>query len=199
MKTGTTIVVRASQELAYQFRYGIPVWIVTLLTSWLPDVGPAIRLRGFLVSLFLPGRPRYFALGRDVTLLSLSRLRIGSNVYIAKGCWLNAIGGITFDDEVVLGPYVVMSSTNHGFDEGSVQRGGAHPAPISVGWGSWIATHAVVTAGTSVGSGVVVAANSVVTKDTGNNEIVAGIPAVRIGSRTDNPSNIKSKHDAHVG
>ncbi|CAN1534598.1 WbbJ Acetyltransferase (isoleucine patch superfamily) [Sphingomonadaceae bacterium] len=199
MKAEASLIVRAGRELKYQIRYGIPVWIVTILTSWLPDIGPAIRVRGFLVSLFLPGRPRSFTIGRDVTLLSISRLRIGDNVYIAKGCWLNAIGGITLNNEVVLGPYVVMSSTNHGFEDGSVQRGGAHPAPIAIGRGSWIAAHAVVTAGSSVGSGVVVAANSVVTKDTGDDEIVGGIPAVRLGTRFDNPSAIKSKHDIHVG
>lgn len=198
MKEQKSLVRRAGGELKYQIRYGIPVWIVTVLTSWLPDIGPVIRFRGFLVSRILLGRPRSFTIGRDVTLLSLSRLRIGDNVYIAKGCWLNAIGGITLNDEVVLGPYVVMSSTNHGFDDGSVQRGGAHPAPIAIGRGSWIAAHAVVTAGTRVGSGVVVAANSVVTKDTGDNEIVGGIPAVRIGVRVDNPSAIKSKHDINV-
>lgn len=183
------------REISYQFRFGLPVWLLCLLTSWLPDTGPTIRLRGFLVAFFLPGRPRCFLLGRDVTLLSINRLTVGHSVYIAKGSWLNAIGGICLEDEVILAPYVVMSSNNHGFKDGSVAKGGAHPAPIKIGFGSWLAGHSVVAAGVTVGRGNIVAANSVVTKDTPDNVLVAGVPAVVVKDRIDNPSDITNKHD----
>ena len=186
---------RFVSELIYQLRFGLPVWLLCLLTAWLPDTGPTIRLRGFLVSLFLPGRPRRLLLGRDVTLQSINRLTIGHSVYIAKGSWLNAIGGICLEDEVILAPYVVMSSNNHGFKDGSVARGGAHPAPIKIGFGTWLAGHSVVAAGVTVGRGNLVAANSVVTKDTPDNVLIAGVPAVIVKERVDNPSEITSKHD----
>ena len=187
-----------SKEIAYQLRYALPYWSTSLALNWLPDIAPCIRLRGLCVSLILPGRPKKLLLGRDVTLLSLNRLKLGNNVYIAKSSWINAVCGIEFEDEVVLAPYVVMSSSNHGFKEGSVQRGGAHPAPIKVGFGTWIASHSVIAAGVTVGKGNLVAANSVVTKDTSDNMVVAGVPAKEIKTRKDNPSNIKSKHDVQV-
>lgn len=186
---------RLIHEFKYQLRYGFPVWLISTLLAWLPDVGPSIRLRGLLISLFLPGTPKGFKIGRDVTLLSINRLMLGNNIYIAKGCWLNAVGGITMEDEVVLAPYVVMSSSNHGFLDGSVQRGGAHPAPIHIGFGTWIAAHSVVTAGVSIGRSNLVAANTVVTKNSPENSVLAGVPAKVVKERTDNPSDVTSKYE----
>ncbi|MCG7538906.1 acyltransferase [Pseudoalteromonas sp. OF7H-1] len=183
------------KEIKYQLRYALPVWFMQLLTSWLPDISVCIRIRGLLVSFFLPGMPRKLTLGRDVTLLAINRFKIGDNVYIAKGCWINAIGGVTFEDEVVLAPYVVMSSNNHGFKDGSVKRGGAHPGPIQVGFGTWVAAHSVIAANVNIGKGNLVAANSVVTKSTSDNSVQAGVPAKHIKTRLDNPSTINSKHD----
>lgn len=186
---------RTWMEVKYQLRYGIPIWLIGLLFFWLPDIGPFIRLRGEVASWFLPGRPKGFLLGRDVTLLSIDKLRVGRDVYIAKGCWINAIGGVEIDSEVMLAPYVVMSSNNHGFKDGSVKRGGAHPSPIKIGFGSWLAAHSVVAAGVTIGRGNVIAANAVVTKDTEDDAVMAGAPAKFIKTRIDNPSNLKSKHD----
>lgn len=186
------------KEIHYQLRYALPIWFIQLLTAWLPDISIFIRIRGALVSLFLPGRPKNLTLGRDVTLLAINRLNLGHSVYIAKGSWINAIGGITFENEVVLAPYVVMSSNNHGFKDGSVKRGGAHPGPITIGFGTWIASHSVVAANVAVGKGNLVAANSVVTKSTPDNSVQAGVPAKHIKTRLDNPSTINSKHDVKL-
>ena len=195
---GVNYMSRFNKEIKYQLRYGLPFWSMSLALNWLPDIGPITRIRGLLLSPILPGKPRKLLMGRDVTLLSIDRLKLGSNVYIAKGSWINAVGGIEFEDEVVLAPYVVMSSNNHGFKDGSVQRGGAHPAPIKIQFGTWVAAHAVVTAGVTVGGGNLIAANSVVTKNTSDNMIVAGVPAKEIKVRIDNPSDITSKHDITV-
>lgn len=186
---------KIKSELFYQIRYGLPVWLSFLILSWLPDVAPVIKFRGWLVSLFLPGRPKGLTLGRDVTLLSINRLKLGREVYLAKGVWINAIGGLSIEDEVVVAPYVVMSSNNHGFKNNSVKQGGAHPAPITIGSGSWVAAHSVVAAGVNVGRGNLVAANSVVTKSTDDNGVYAGVPAIKVKVRIDNPSCINSKHD----
>lgn len=186
---------RVYSELVYQVRFGMPVWAIMLLCAWFPDTGPTARIRGLMLSWFLPGRPKKLSVGRDVTLLAANRIWIGRNVYFAKGCWLNGVGGIVVDDEVVLAPYVVMSSNNHGFKDGSVQRGGAHPAPIRVGFGTWVAAHSVIVAGVAVERGCVIAANSVVTKNTDADSVYAGVPAKFVKFRHDNPSTIKSKHD----
>ncbi|EOD9422215.1 hypothetical protein ACJ5M9_003889 [Vibrio campbellii] len=185
-------------EIKYQIRYGLPIWFCMLITSWLPDISIFVRIRGGMVATFLPKRPKGFLLGRDVTLLAVDRLFIGNKVYLAKGTWINAIGGVFIEDEVVIAPYCVMSSNNHGFKEGSVQRGGAHPASISIKFGSWIAAHSVLTAGVIVEKGNIIGANSVVTKSTESDFIYAGVPAKKVKKRLDNPSEINSKHDIKV-
>lgn len=151
-----------------------------------------------MLSLFIWKCGKNFQCGRRVTLLNSDRLDIGDNVYLATGVWLNAMGGITLEDEVVFAPYVVISSSVHGFKNGSVRFGGAHPAPVKIGKGSWLAAHSTIRAGVSVGQGVIVGANAVVTKDTDNHVIVGGVPAKAIKQRLDNPSDITSSAEIRV-
>lgn len=186
---------RLRAEALYQLRFGLPLWLLQLLMAWLPDAGPFIRLRGALIALVLPGRPPRLMMGRDVTLLSVHKLSIGRSVYLAKGTWLNAVGGLTIEDEVFTAPYVVIATSKHGFKEGSVAGGGAHPAPVRIGRGTWLAAHVVITAGVEVGAGNLVAANAVVVETTPDNVIVGGVPARVLGPRIDDPSNILGKHD----
>jgi acetyltransferase-like isoleucine patch superfamily enzyme len=186
---------RLRAEIIYQLRFGLPLWLLQLLTAWFPDAGPFIRLRGALVALVLPGRPRRLMIGRDVTLLSVHNLSIGRHVYLAKGTWINAVGGLTIEDEVFTAPYVVIATSNHGFKDGSVAGGGAHPAPVKIGCGTWLAAHSVITAGVEVGTGNLVAANAVVVATTPDNVVVGGVPAKVLGPRTDDPSDIFGKHD----
>jgi acetyltransferase-like isoleucine patch superfamily enzyme len=114
---------------------------------------------------------------------------------MAKGTWLNAFGNVEIEDEVMTGPYVVISSSEHGFKDGSCKHGGAHPAPVKIGRGSWLGAHAVVTAGVTIGKGNLIGANAVVTHDTADNVLVGGVPAKVIGGRTDNPSEVSSRHE----
>lgn len=179
------------KQIKYQIRYFLPVWFVLLITSWLPDNRFSIRARGCLVSLFLPNRPKKLTLGRDVTLLGIDNLRIGNNVYLAKGTWINAMGGIDIEDEVVVSPYVVIVSTAHGFLNNSVKQGGSHFAPVKIGKGTWIASHATIAAGAVLGKGCLLGANSVLNSSFEDNSFVAGMPAKFIKIRKDNPGSIK--------
>jgi len=158
-----------------------------LLTSFLPDNRISVRIRGFLISLFIPGNPKGFKVGRDVTLLGINHLHVGDNVYIAKGTWINALGKIVIEDEVVIAPYVVIASTKHGFKNNSVYQGGTHFAPIKIGWGTWIASHCTIALGVTVGSGSLISANSVVIKSVKKNSFVSGVPGKKIKDRIDNP------------
>ena len=175
-------------------RFDVPLWFVRLVTGWWPDFGPFPRMRGALSAPFIARCGRGFAIGRDVTLLAADRLSIGDRVYLAKGTWLNAFGGVSIDDEVMVGPYVVIASSNHGFRDGSCRFGGTHPAPVHIGRGSWLGSHVVVAAGVSIGRGNLVGANAVVTKATPDNVFVGGIPAKVLGPREDNPSELKTRH-----
>lgn len=174
-------------QLHYQLRYFLPIWFSMLVTSWLPDNKFSIRIRGRLVSLFLPGRPKRLELGRDVTLLGINNLRIGNDIYFAKGVWINAKGGIKIEDEVVIAPYVIIVSTAHGFKDNSVKKGGTHFSEVNIGKGTWIASHCTIAAGSKIGSGCIIGANSFLSGNFQDNFFIGGVPAKVIKERKDNP------------
>ena len=164
-------------QLKYQLRYALPVWFCMLITSWLPDNKISIKLRGFFVGLFLPNRPKNFTIGRDVTLLGIDKLKIGNNVYFAKGTWINALGSVTIEDEIMFGPYVVLVSTKHTMKNHSVYNGSSEFNKVFIGKGTWISSHCTIASGVSIGSGCIVAANSVVSKDIKDYTLAGGVPA----------------------
>jgi len=171
----------------------LPLWFVQLLTNWLPENRISIRIRGFLVAPFTGKCGKNLRLARRVTFLNSSGIKIGDNVYIATGCWLDGIGGLTIEDEVELSPYVVITTSSHCFKNNSVRLGGSRTAPTKIGKGSWIAAHVVVVSGANIGSGVIVGANAAVSKDLPDNVFAAGIPAKVIGPRVDKKPNVFSR------
>jgi maltose O-acetyltransferase len=150
---------------------------ISVATSWLPDLRPVLRFRGFLL------RPSFKCCGgnlqiaRHVTINFTSRLEIGSDVFIATGCWLHAAGGIFLEDEVQLGPHSVLVTGDHTQIDGSYRFGPSRLAPIRICQGSWVAAHATVTRGVIIGRGALVAANSVVTQSVPPFTIAGGVPA----------------------
>jgi acetyltransferase-like isoleucine patch superfamily enzyme len=157
---------------------------ISLATSWLPDLRPFLRLRGFVVRPAFKTCGRNFQMARRVTINFTNRLELGSDVYIATGCWLNARGGIVIEDDVQLGPYVVLATGDHTGDGGSYRNGTSNLAPIRLCQGSWVAAHATVTKGVTVGPGALLAANSVATHDIPPCAVAGGVPARVIRQKT---------------
>ena len=150
---------------------------VTISTSWLPDLRPVLRLRGYLSRPSFKSCGGNFQVARNVTINFTNRMEIGTDVFIATGCWLHAAGEIFLEDEVQLGPYAVLVTGDHTQVDGSYRFGPRKLAPIRIGEGAWVAAHATVTKGVVVGRGAVVAANSVATRDIPPFGIAAGVPA----------------------
>jgi acetyltransferase-like isoleucine patch superfamily enzyme len=190
---------RVRAELGYQFRYILPLWLVQFLTNWLPENRISIRLRGLLVSPFLGQCGKNLTLARGVTFLNPHGIRLGDDVYIATGCWLDGIGGLMIEDQVQLSPYVVITTSSHCFKDNSARFGGSRAASVRIGRGSWLASHVTVAAGTAVGSGTIVGANAVVSKDIPDNVFAAGLPARVIGPRVDHEPTVFSRTDAVQG
>ena len=153
------------------------------LTSWIPDNPVTCRCRGYIVRLFIKSG-KGLEIGARVKFLYCAGITIGDYVYIAGGCWVSGRGSLNIEDEVVIGPYSIIVTSNHTFVNGSTRFAPANYAPVRIGRGSWLASHVVITAGTSVGKGNLIAANSVVTKDTPDNVVVGGIPGKVIGQNT---------------
>jgi len=182
-------------ELKLQLRYNLPMWFVLFITSWLPDNKLIFKLRGWLASFFMKKCGKNLQLGKDVTLLNPFNLEIGDNVYLAKGGWYNALGGLVFEDEVLCAPYVVISTMQHVYKYDSFRFGGSTAAKVVVGKGSWLASHCSVKCGVTIGKSCLVAANASVVRDVEDRSIVGGVPAKFIKLVEEGEASIFSKTD----
>lgn len=151
--------------------------LVMSATGWLPDLRPVLRARGFLLRPSFKACGPNFQVARRVTINFPNRLEIGRDVYIATGCWLHAWGGIVIEDEVQLGPYAVLVTGDHTREAGSYRHGQSVLAPIRLCRGSWVAAHATITKGVTLGRGALLAANSVATCDIPEYAVAGGVPA----------------------
>ena len=158
--------------------------LVTVATSWLPDLRPLTRARGFLLRPCFKSCGANLQVARRVTINFSSRMEIGRDVCIATGAWIHAWGGVVIENEVLLGPYSVVVSGDHTLKGGSYRRGSSSLAPIRLCHGSWIAAHAVVTKGVTLGRGALLAANSVATRNIPDFVIAAGVPARIISAKS---------------
>lgn len=102
-------------------------------------------------------------------------IRIGKNVFINHACTMMDRGGITLEDNVLIGPKVNLITTNHPLDP--LQRRATVSLPIVIGKNAWIGANATVLAGVTIGENSVVAAGAVVNKDVPANTVVGGVPA----------------------
>lgn len=99
---------------------------------------------------------------------------IGENCIVGDTCFLDGREGITLGDNVNIGSHVSIYTRQHDVDSPSFDEVGA---PVVIGDHAWIASHAILLPGVTIGEGAVVAAAAVVTRDVAPFAMVAGNPA----------------------
>lgn len=105
---------------------------------------------------------------------------IGAGSYINSGCSFEGAGRIDIGRDCLLGPEVLILTSSHALgSDGEVTRE-SESRGVVVGNGCWLGARAMVMPGVTIGSGVVVAAGAVVTKDCGDGGLYGGVPARRI-------------------
>ncbi|MDF2437469.1 MAG: acetyltransferase [Bacteroidota bacterium] len=102
-------------------------------------------------------------------------ISIGKNVFINHACSFLDMGGITIEDNVLLGPKVNLVTENHPTDP--ADRKALVCKPIVIKQNAWIGAAATILPGVTIGENAIVAAGAVVSKDVPANTIVGGIPA----------------------
>ncbi len=111
--------------------------------------------------------PFFTNFGRFITL--------GKNVFINHACSFLDLGGITIEDDVLIGPKVNLITENHSLDP--ADRQSLLLKSIVIKRNAWIGAAATILPGVTIGENAVVAAGAVVSKDVADNTIVGGIPA----------------------
>lgn len=102
-------------------------------------------------------------------------IRIGKNVFINHACSFLDMGGITIEDDVLIGPRVNLVTENHPVDP--AKRKQLDLKSILIKRNAWIGAGATILPGVTVGENAIVAAGAVVKKDVPANTIVGGVPA----------------------
>lgn len=112
-------------------------------------------------------------------------IQLGENIFINCYCYFMDGATITLGNHVFVGPYCGFYTSNHPLDYKNRNKGLEKALPITVGDNCWFGANVSVMPGVTIGSGCVIAAGSVITKDIPNNSMVAGVPA-RIIKTIDN-------------
>lgn len=85
------------------------------------------------------------------------------------------IGGITIEDDVLIGPKVSLITESHPLNPEI--RKALLVKPVVIKRNAWIGAGAIILSGVTVGENAVVAAGAMVNKDVPANTVVAGLPA----------------------
>jgi len=115
-----------------------------------------------------------------------NKFKIGNNVFISAGCNIYGAGGLVIEDNVGIGPGVIILGSSHRLDElKPINQSELVYKPIRIKEGADIGAGAIIMGGVTIGRGTQVGAGAVVTKSVEDNLIVAGVPARLLRSRYD--------------
>lgn len=120
------------------------------------------------------------AIERDVLVhAEAGHVRIGANGFIGRGAQIVAFESVAIGADALIAAGVVVRDGDHRFADPSrpIREQGHEVAPIEIGADVWLGAHVVITAGSTIGDGSVVAANAVVRGDIPPGSIAGGIPA----------------------
>lgn len=107
-------------------------------------------------------------------------ISIGEHSVINQGCSLDGRGGLRIGRNVSVSPGVWILTAGHDPDDPGFRY---VVAPTVIGDYAWLGSRALILPGVSIGTGAVVAAGAVVSRDVPDYAVVGGVPAREIGQR----------------
>ena len=107
-------------------------------------------------------------------------LVLGEYASIDGGCDIYNVAKVCIGSKAAISKQSFLCTASH--EISSLHRPLTH-APITIGNHAWIAAHAMLFPGVTVGEGAVIAARSVLRQDAPEWSIWAGNPAIQVGTR----------------
>ncbi|MCP4249141.1 MAG: acyltransferase [bacterium] len=106
-------------------------------------------------------------------------IEISDDVRFNVGCYVNGYGGLVIGERSGLGPYSMVHTANHVFDDPDrpIADQGWVKRPVAIGRDCWFGMGVVIVPGVTIGDGVVVGAGSVVADDLPSWTVAVGNPA----------------------
>jgi galactoside O-acetyltransferase len=118
-------------------------------------------------------------------------IQIGRRVHVAEDTLISGSGNVIIEDYVGISKGVSIYSHSESIVGGKRMSGpmipenqkGMKTAPVRICKDAFIGTNAVILPGIIIGEGAVIAANSLVTNNVNEWEVVMGVPAQPVGRR----------------
>lgn len=107
-------------------------------------------------------------------------IQIGNYSWIGEGAWLDSLAPITIGSHVCISQGVYFCTGNHDWSDPAF---GLVVKPIVIEDGAWVGARATVLPGVTVRSHSIIAAGTVIAKDTEPYMIYSGNPAVAVKER----------------
>jgi len=107
-------------------------------------------------------------------------IEIGEGTIVGDHAFLDGRARLKIGKEVDIASYVMIYNSEHNLESDEFS---AIEEPVEIGDYSFIGPRVIILPGVKIGTGAIVAAGAVVTKDVADYAIVGGIPAVKIGER----------------
>ena len=107
-----------------------------------------------------------------------SGIRIGDNSGLGVNCSVR--GPLEIGENVMMGPDVIIMTSSHNVESTFLpmnQQGSLPKQKVIIGDDVWIGTRVIILPGVRVGTGSIIGAGAVVTKDVPDYAIVGGVPA----------------------
>ncbi len=163
------------------------IWLLLYLgiARWLPSTDNALpgtrfvrKLRSYIA------RHCFDKCGNSVNIEHMADfgtgrgIELGDNSGIGLKCRVR--GPLQIGNDVMMGPEVVILGGCHAFDDTNIPmrlQGDKPKKRTVIGNDVWIGTRAILMPGIVIGSGAIIGAGTVVTKDVPDFAIVGGVPA----------------------
>ena len=169
--------------IAYILYYWFARWLPASETK---VIGPYCRkIRAFLCSFLFHKVGININVEHNARFHSGASIAIGDNSGIGINCRIPS--NLSVGKNVMMGPDVVILAKNHNFSDITIpmiQQGYSEAEKVIIKDNVWIGARAIILPGISIGTGSIVGAGAIVTKDVPPSAIVGGNPAKIIKFRS---------------
>jgi acetyltransferase-like isoleucine patch superfamily enzyme len=113
------------------------------------------------------------------------RISMGKNSSVNQGTIIDGYGKVNIGDNVRIGPYVVINSCDHKFEDLNIPiaEQGYVVGEVNIEDDVWIGSHVVVNKDVKIGKGCVIGSGAVVVSNLEPYGVYAGVPAKLIRKR----------------
>lgn len=116
--------------------------------------------------------------------LILGEVEWGQRIHIGAGTSIQAEGGLSIGDDVVISYNCIIWTINHDYTDSCLPYGKSRlKAPVIINRGVWVGRNAMIVGRVTIGEGAIIGMGAVVSRDVPPLAIVVGNPARIVGFR----------------